>query len=327
MTHITTHRLLLLAVALLLTAAGGTQARRHAPAKAKGSVRLLYWNIQNGMWDGQSDDYQRFTSWVDSLQPDICVWCEAQSIWQTASDKKLPKDARQLPARWPELASRYGHKYTYIGEHRDSYPQVITSRYPITNVLRMGGNADTLVAHGAAWAQMQAGGQVVNIVTLHTWPQQYAQGAQDRAQSAAAHGGDMQRRREVEYIYRHTLGSMPDGEKQMWLMMGDFNSQTPLDNYHHHYTPDDPRYWTQGFILEHTPYIDIIAYRHPKQYYSTSMGGRIDFVYCTLPVYERITEARVIRDSYTTQVRDPQGLGNFFHPSDHLPILVDFRVR
>ena len=30
------------------------------------------------MWDGQTDDYRRFTSWVDSLKPDVCVWCEAQ---------------------------------------------------------------------------------------------------------------------------------------------------------------------------------------------------------------------------------------------------------
>lgn len=47
----------------------------------------------------------------------------------------------------------------------------------------------------------------------------------------------------------------------------------------------------------------------------------------TRPVYERITEARVIRDAYTSQVRDAQKLGNFYHPSDHLPILVDFTVE
>lgn len=44
-------------------------------------------------------------------------------------------------------------------------------------------------------------------------------------------------------------------------------------------------------------------------------------------MYERITEARVIRDAYTTQVRDAQKLGNFYHPSDHLPILLDFTVE
>ena len=42
-------------------------------------LNLLYWNIQNGMWDGQTDDYKRFTDWVSSQKPDICVWCEAQT--------------------------------------------------------------------------------------------------------------------------------------------------------------------------------------------------------------------------------------------------------
>lgn len=320
-------RVLPMLVLACITCAGSMLARKGKTARRPQSVRLLYWNIQNGMWDGQTDDYRRFTSWVDSLKPDVCVWCEAQSIWRTNSDKALPREERQLPGRWPELAARYGHTYIYIGEHRDNYPQVITSRFPLTNVKRLGGNADTLVAHGAGWAQMQVGKQSINLVALHTWPQAYAQGAKDREQSIAGHGGDRQRRMEVEYIYRHTLGSVPDGDRQMWLMMGDFNSRSPLDNFHYHYAPEDPRFWTQGFILEHTPYIDIIAYRHPRQFIYTSTGGRIDFVYCTRPVYERITEARVIRDAYTSQVRDAQKLGNFYHPSDHLPILVDFTVE
>ena len=318
---------LLLLVALMMLMSHTVQAHRTSSTKAKGSIRLLYWNIQNGMWDGQTDDYRRFTSWVDSLKPDICVWCEAQSIWKTESDKAMAKEERQLPRRWPELARRYGHKYVYVGEHRDSYPQVITSRYPIDNVLRIGGNADTLVAHGAGWARVEVKGKAINLVALHTWPQAYAQKAKDRQKSAAEHEGDKQRRMEVEYIYKHTLGSVPDGGSQLWLMMGDFNSRTPFDNYHHHFPADDPRFWTQSYILEHTPYIDIIGYRHPKQYCSTSSGGRIDYVYCTRPVYDQITEARVIQDAYTTPVRDSRNLGNFFHPSDHMPILVDFRVK
>ena len=35
------------------------------PASArKDSLKLLYWNIQNGMWDGQADNYDRFVDWV-----------------------------------------------------------------------------------------------------------------------------------------------------------------------------------------------------------------------------------------------------------------------
>lgn len=107
-------RVLPMLVLACITCAGSMLARKGKTARRAQSVRLLYWNIQNGMWDGQTDDYRRFTSWVDSLKPDVCVWCEAQSIWRTNSDKALPREERQLPGRWPELAARYGHTYIYI---------------------------------------------------------------------------------------------------------------------------------------------------------------------------------------------------------------------
>ena len=103
----------------------------------KSCLRLLYWNIQNGMWDGQTDHYTRFTKWVKEQHPDICVFCEASSIFQTGTDKSLPKEDRFLPGHWSELASRYGHSYVYLGGWRDNYPQVITSRYPIENIKKI----------------------------------------------------------------------------------------------------------------------------------------------------------------------------------------------
>ena len=63
---------LLLATALVLTT---TSARKAA------NFRLLYWNIQNGMWDGQPDNYYRFVGWVKAQRPDVCVWCEASTIF------------------------------------------------------------------------------------------------------------------------------------------------------------------------------------------------------------------------------------------------------
>ena len=37
------------------------------------TFRLLHWNIQNGMWDGQNDNYDRFVEFVKSKDPDVCV--------------------------------------------------------------------------------------------------------------------------------------------------------------------------------------------------------------------------------------------------------------
>ena len=44
-------------------------------------------------------------------------------------------------------------------------------------------------------------------------------------------------------------------------------------------------------------------------------------------LYDRIVSARVVSDEYTTPVRDPQELRNFWHPSDHRPIIIDFDMR
>ena len=143
-------------------------------------LRLLYWNIQNGMWSGQDDNYDRFVEWVKEFDADVCVWCEAQSIYRSGTADRMPEADRYLVGNWGELAVRYGHKYWYVGGHRDNFPQVITSKYPIENVERIvGEEPDSVVTHGAGWARIVKNGRTVNIVTLHLWPQAYAYRATD----------------------------------------------------------------------------------------------------------------------------------------------------
>jgi len=292
-------------------------------------LRLLYWNIQNGMWADQCRNYDDFVRWVDSVSPDVCVWCEAQSIYKSGMAEPLTESERYLTDGWPELASRYGHRYLYVGGHRDNYPQVITSRYPIRNMARIVGNgADSVVSHGAGWARIEVAGNVLNIVTLHTWPQAYAYRAADREKSRAEHGGDAYRRMEIEYVCRHTIGTDDAAAGQLWMMMGDFNSRSRKDNHVYGYPLDDSRLWVHDYVLENTPYVDAIAERHGQEFRTTTAGrSRIDFVYCTPPLYDRIVHADVVYDSYTEPVRDSLGLSNFYYPSDHRPIVVDFELK
>ncbi len=293
------------------------------------TLRLLHWNIQNGMWDGQNDNYDRFVEFVKANDPDICVWCEAQSIWQTDSDKALAKEDRYLIDNWGEIAARYGHKYWGVGGHRDNYPQVITSKYPITYIDKIVGDENTIVSHGAGWATIEVNGKTINIVTLHTWPHAYAYRAEDKEASKAENGGDKYRAKEVQYICEHTIGTVPGAEKQLWMMMGDFNSRSRVDNDQYGYGDDDPKLLVHDYIKANTPYIDVIKAKYPDQFKPTTgrKNSRIDYVYCTKPLYDRITFADVIWDEYTTPVRDPQNLSNFRRPSDHLPILVDFNMK
>ena len=304
-----------------------------AAAGKPGKFRLVYWNIQNGMWDGQDDDYQRFTDWVKEQKPDVCVWCEAQPIYNNGTAKH--QDALQewrgderLMDMWKRLGKRYGHKYIYIGGHRDNYPQVVTSRFPLESVARITGNPDTLVSHGAGWVRLQLAGKPVNIVTLHTWPQAYGYNVpkEDRERSKAAFEGDKFRRVEMEYIFRHTIGTDPDGAEGYWMMMGDFNSRSRVDNWVYKYPDGDTKLLVHDYIRSETPYIDIINDRDPHSFYSSTWGrSRIDFVYCTPKLSAAVKEAHIHLDSYTRPVRDEK-IKNFYHPSDHRPIIVDFEL-
>ena len=320
---------LLLGAAVVLGGCTGAGPR-------KTPLRLLYWNIQNGMWDGQDDDYGRFVTWVKQQEPDVCVWCEAQPIYKNGTADKRDDLAEwrkdePLLAFWKELAARYGHEYISLSGHRDNYPQVITSRYPIEEVERFIGNgADSVVSHGALWARIQLSDKPVNIVTLHTWPLKWFMGI-DYSQieeSSAAHGGDFYRAMEMQYICEHTIGTVPEAKDQMWMMMGDFNSRSRRDNFFYKYPDDDTRFLVQDYIHGYTPYIDVLGTLYPGEFITTTGGeSRIDFIYCTKPLFDSVVEARVVSDSYTTPVRDPQNLSNFWHPSDHRPFIVDFDIR
>ncbi|MBR6347121.1 MAG: endonuclease [Bacteroidales bacterium] len=286
------------------------------------SFRLLYWNIQNGMWDGQGDNYDRFVSWVKAKNPDVCVWCEARSIYYTGTKDKLPVEEKYLVEHWPELAARYGHLYVYVGGMRDNYPQVITSRIPIHGMAKITGeSSDTVVAHGAGWAQVTVGERTLNLVSIHTWPHPYAYNAEDQEVSKAENGGDAYRAMEVEYVCRHTIGSATEGN---WLMMGDFNSISRTDNALYGLPADSPKFQAQDYMHDKTPYLDIIKQKYPEQVIvSTWIDTRYDYVFCTPDLLPCITNAEIVKDEYTTPVKD-EIISSFAHPSDHLPIIVDF---
>lgn len=311
---------------LLLAAAALGPVEIDAAGGREGNLRLLYWNIQNGMWSGQADNYRRFAEWVAEVDPDVCVWCEAQSIYKTGTADRMAEEDRYLVDNWPELAARYGHKYCYVGGHRDNYPQVITSKYPIENVDRIvGTEPDSVVTHGAGWARIVRKGRPINIVTLHLWPQSYAYRAKDPKASGAAREGDDYRRMEIEYICNHTIATHAAAAGELWMMMGDFNAWSRLDNWIYGYAEDDSRFRAYDYVTENTPYEDVIGGLYRGKFCPTlHTTKRIDFVFCTPLLYDSIVRCDVLADDYTDPVRDPKRLSNFWHPSDHRPIVVDF---
>lgn len=311
---------------LCLVVAAVTSLSACAPKEQK--VRVLYWNIQAGMWADQGEDYANFINFVKEKNPDICVWCEAKSLYVSDKDERLPEDERYLPDGWPELARRYGHNYTFLAMHRDNYPQVITSRLPITGMAHIEGvRPDSLVAHGAGWAKVGFGKDTLNVVCLHAYPQKYAYGipVEDRVRSAEAHEGDRYRAMEVQYVCEHTILSHGSGD-DYWVLLGDFNSKSRVDNFHYQFPEDWTGFQCHDYISAKTPYIDVIARCYPGEFCTSNRGtGRIDYAYCSPALFGRLKEARIVNEEWTIPVESELG-PEFFRPSDHRPIFLEFAL-
>ncbi len=318
---------LALMAALALSAAVTAAAKK--PKAERKTLRVLYWNIQNGMWDGQGDNYDRFVAWISKKNPDICIFCEASTIFNTDTTTVIPKDERYLPDHWGELCARWGHSYWFKSAQRDNYPQVVTSRFPIDSLGGFVGiKPDSLIQHAAGWCQVRVDGlpQPLNIVTCHPKPFSYGYHVpkEKQAESSANYEGEKFRRREVEFICNHTVRTHPNASSEYWIMAADYNSISRKDNFKYRYGDASMSFLTQDYMLsDKTPYYDIVAEVYPGLFCpSCGKNTRIDFFYVTKPLLNACKDVFTQTDSYTARVKT--GLSNFYRPSDHFPIIVDF---
>ena len=64
------------------------------------------------------------------------------------------------------------------------------------------------------------------------------------------------------------------------------------------------------------------AFKAEKARQEAGDDSRLDYVYLTRGLYDRVTEVRVVVDRYTRPIY--AGVSDIWRPSDHRPILVDF---
>ena len=302
------------------------------------TLKVLYWNIQNGMWADQHNGYQNFIAWVKAQNPDVCVWCEARSIYKNNTSTKLSSSdcssGKYLingssDLVWGTVAGKYGHNYWTFGAYQDNYPVVITATSDITLKQKLGNrtqgtkdkvsSANSNVSHGGFHAQLNG----VNYVGLHLWPQKYGYGVAEanRETSAANNEGDTYRLKEMTWILGQTKNSSTYSSQTNWIMCGDFNSKSPLDEWYYNVgTTDHTQYKVHNYILNNTDYCDII-----QTIYSNKMApSRIDFMYASPAMMKRVVRAYMPNgeDDMTTKVQD-QTTG-FYRYSDHNAIIVEF---
>ena len=293
----------------------------------RGSLRVMYWNIQNGMWSDQAASYANFRKWIQRYDPDICVWCEAESIYKNGSSSSASTADRYFPNGWSAFASTYGHSYVANGGNRDNYSQEITSKYPITTVKRI---TDTDVSgkpvqHGAGHFQVAVGGRTLNFVTLHTWPQSYAPGVAeaDRAASTAASEGNYYREFEMDYVVKQTINNAAYSSQSDWVLLGDFNSRSRKDNWYYNYAETSTALLCQDVVLNNTDLVDAVWQWYDGGFVPTLYTHltRIDYVYLSPGLYSAVKDIRVVTDSWTWH--NPSGVATFQNPSDHKPIIID----
>ena len=82
--------------------------------------------------------------------------------------------------------------------------------------------------------------------------------------------------------------------------------------------------WGVGSAFaEATPLVDALHEWLPNDFHVTcGASSRLDYVYLTRGLYDRVTEVRVVVDRYTRPIY--AGVSDIWRPSDHRPILVDF---
>lgn len=308
---------------------GGAEARVLSSVPRAKTLRVVDYNIQNGMWADQGNDYDNFVEYMKSVDADVVIFCEAQSNYVTGEDRRMPEPIaeRYLPAHWGEFAARWGHGYWAIGAHQDNHPVVITSKYPVTLVQKLGGDE---VSHGGIHAQVTVNGERVNFVGFHTYPAHYGRNIpeSERTESARRFDGEKFRTEEMKIFMERTILNPEYADEKNWLIMGDTNCLSPLDDRYFEHGKSSPLYWGHTYILENTPCIDIAKrYNCPEErdvMISTIQNKRrIDIMYGTEPMMERVIRVKTPKEGFT---RATKRAGFRFHEgsSDHLPVIVDF---
>lgn len=304
---------------------------RKAAEVPKGTLRVLYWNIQDGMWADQHNNYNNFVAWVKRYDPDVCVWCEGETIFKDKTMETMPEADRYLPDGWSELAPRYGHQYVSRGGDRDNYSQTITSKYPIETLRQIKGT-DTpgkRIVHGAGLFSITVGGRSVNIISVHMWPQTYSYLAsvEERPASTAENGGDLYRQFEMNWLCKNLYNAAEYSAQKNWLMLGDMNSYSRLDNHFYSLSESDTKFLCQNEILDGTDMVDVIGTKYPGDFYSSVLGDtkRVDMAYASPSMYSALSNVQILIDDWCLPVQCPYVTGYAGLPSDHKPILLDFK--
>ena len=86
---------------------------------------------------------------------------------------------------------------------------------------------------------------------------------------------------------------------------------------------NDSAYLAQDVLRNQTDLVDVIGRRFSGRFIPSTAdeAKRIDFIYLSPSLYDKVKDAIIITDSWTHP--SYTGISNYWSPSDHRPILLD----
>jgi hypothetical protein len=164
------------------------------------------------------------------------------------------------------------------------------------------------------------------------WPQTYSYGVSGSAAqeaSAAKYEGDTYRQHEMQYIVNQTVNLPANSGEEYWILGGDTNSNSRLDDWYTKYSTSSrpSRLITHDVVLNQTNLKDVIASRDCYGEKGNVMfRSRIDILYASPKMFDCITNSIMLMDDWADTM-DPWVWHTAFRdPSDHTPVLVDFKL-
>jgi exodeoxyribonuclease-3 len=311
---------ILAALTCLLAGAGAPLNAQTAPAQ---TMKIIEYNIRNGMQYDRWQDCAGFVNWVRLQDPDILVLCEGRSLY-TSDGKKIPAAEQALPGGIASYAAQWGHPYTAVSEDDGPYPVLVTSRYPLEIVQQLSNKA--LYTHGGLHLRVAG----LNLVAF--------QGLEPETKikelPVCKPGEETRRVAEMAALAAQTVGNPAYADGKNWILTGSLGGQSYADSLFYAMRHTLARFDAMRVAAASWPH-DIVAERlehaapgglsdyglttagKPNRRIEASLSygrGRPDYFLCDDAVEALVGSVRMIRDPFT------------FAASDHLPLEVVLRL-
>ncbi len=276
---------IILLFALLVIANSAVVGQNH--------LRVLSYNILEGMKTDTTKGKQQFANWVRNQDPDIFAIQEGNKF---------------TPESLAALAKSYGHDYSVIVK-LPGYPVALTSRFPITDIEKINEN----ITHGYIVAKIHG----YNIVVLHLNPHDYEKRT---SEITAILAKIKENKATKKLIVMGDFNSYSPLDKANYadgvLLKRLKESQLKNKKHNNLVNGEELDFSVQERVLDFG-LVDILKHlaednpMNAKEIIPSK--NRIDYIYVSKDLKSKVIKGQFIRDEFTKTA------------SDHIPLIIELK--